>query len=85
MSARVPGIGAALAAAGLAHFAKPEAFEAITKTAFPNNTRRYTYVNGGIETALGVALVVPQTRKFAYAGVVGYLAYLIANAVRARR
>lgn len=85
MSARVPGIGAALAAAGLAHFAKPEAFEAITKTAFPNNTRRYTYVNGGIETALGVALVVPKTRKFAYAGAVGYLAYLIANAVRARR
>ncbi|MGI9123270.1 MAG: hypothetical protein ACR2JM_00750 [Mycobacterium sp.] len=85
MSARVPGIGAALAATGLAHFAKPQAFESITKAAFPNNTRRYTYVNGGIETALGVAMVVPQTRKFAFAGVAGYLVYLVVNAVRARR
>ena len=51
MSARISGLGAALAAAGLAHFAKPEAFESITATAFPNHTRRYTYVNGGIETA----------------------------------
>lgn len=85
MSARVPGIGAALAAAGLAHFAKPEAFEAITKTAFPNNTRRYTYVNGGIETALGVALAVPKTRKIAVAGLVGYAGWLGFNAVRARR
>ena len=85
MSARVPGIGAALAAVGLAHFAKPQAFESITAAAFPTNTRRYTYVNGGIETALGVGLVVPRTRRFALAGVVGYVAYLILNAVRARR
>lgn len=42
MSARISGLGAALAAAGLAHFAKPEAFRSITATAFPNHTRRYT-------------------------------------------
>jgi len=85
MSARVPLIGAGLAAVGLAHFAKPEAFESITAAAFPDNVRRHTLVNGGIETALGAGLVAPQTRRYAVAGVVGYLAYLIVSAVRARR
>ncbi|MDQ1306713.1 MAG: hypothetical protein QG671_2545, partial [Actinomycetota bacterium] len=50
-----------------------------------NHTRRYTYVNGGIETALGVGLAVPKTRKFAVAGLVGYAGWLGFNAVRARR
>lgn len=85
MSARFPAAGVALSAVGLAHFARPEAFETITAAAFPANTRRHTYINGGIETALGVGLVAPKTRKFALAGVVGYLAYLAASAVRARR
>lgn len=78
-------IGAALAATGLAHFAKPGLFEAITAPAFPENTRRHIYLNGGLETALGVGLLAPKTRKFALAGVVGYLGYLVASAVRSRR
>ncbi len=85
MSARVSAIGAGLTAVGLAHFAKPEAFETVTASAFPTNTRRHTYVNGGIETALGVGLAVPKTRRIAVAGVVAYLGYLVLNAVRARR
>lgn len=82
---RLPVIGAALAATGLAHFVKPQLFEAITAPAFPTNTRRHVYTNGTIETALGVAMVAPQTRKFALAGVAGYLGYLILSAVRSRR
>ena len=82
---RLPVIGAALAATGLAHFAKPQLFEAITAPAFPQNTRRHIYTNGTIETVLGVGLVAPQTRKFALAGVAGYLGYLILSAVRSRR
>lgn len=82
---RLPVIGAALAATGLAHFAKPELFEAITAPAFPTNTRRHVYTNGTIETVLGAGLVAPQTRKFALAGVAGYLGYLILSAVRSRR
>jgi uncharacterized membrane protein len=82
---RIPVIGAALAATGLAHFAKPQLFEAITAPAFPTNTRRHVYANGTIETVLGAGLVAPQTRKFALAGVVGYLGYLILSAVRSRR
>ncbi len=82
---RIPGIGAALAATGIAHFAKPQLFESITASVFPKNTRRHVYVNGTIETALGVGLVAPQTRKYALAGVVGYVGYLTASVVRSRR
>lgn len=85
MSAKITGTGAALAAMGLSHFAKPQVFEKITAPAFPQNTRRHVYVNGTIETALGVGMVVPQTRKFALAGVAAYLAYLIFGAVRTLR
>jgi uncharacterized membrane protein len=81
---RITVIGAALAATGLAHFAKPGMFEAITAPAFPDNTRRHIYLNGGLETALGAGLIAPKTRKFALAGVVGYLGYLVASAVRSR-
>lgn len=82
---KIPAVGAVLAATGIAHFAKPELFEAITAPAFPQNTRRHVYTNGAIETALGAGLVAPQTRRFALAGVVGYLGYLIVSAVRSRR
>lgn len=85
MSAKIPASGAALAAMGLSHFAKPQVFEKITAPAFPQNTRRHVYVNGTIETALGVGLVVPQTRKFALAGVIAYVGYLLFGAVRSRR
>lgn len=48
-------------------------------------SRLHVYVNGTIETALGVGMVVPQTRRFALAGVVAYVGYLIFGAVRNRR
>jgi uncharacterized membrane protein len=85
MSVKISGVGAALAAAGLSHFAKPQIYEKMTAQAFPTNTRRFVYLNGGIETALGVGLVAPQTRKFALAGVAGYLGYLIFGLVRNKR
>lgn len=85
MSAKIPASGVALAAMGLSHFAKPQVFEKITAPAFPQNTRRHVYTNGTIETVLGVGLVAPQTRKFALAGIIGYLGYLIVGAVRSRR
>jgi uncharacterized membrane protein len=77
--------GLALAGTGLAHFAKPELFEAITVPAFPRNTRQHIYVNGGIETAIGLGLAVPKTRTLAKIGAIGYLAYLGGNAVRNAR
>lgn len=80
--AKLAGLG--LAAGGVAHFVKPQLFESMTKSAFPKDTQQHLYVNGGIETALGLGLVVRKTRKLALAGIVGYVAYLAGNAVRNR-
>lgn len=74
--------GLVIASVGLAHFAKPEAFESITKSAFPDNTRQHIAINGGIETLLGVGLAAPKTRRLAVIGSMGYLAYLGANLIR---
>ena len=75
----------ALAAIGLSHFARPQAFESITAAAFPNNVHRHTLIDGGIETAIGVGLIAGQTRKFALAGLIAYTVYLVASVVRNRR
>lgn len=76
--------GLALAGAGAAHFVAPQLFESITKPAFPRDTDRHIKINGGIETALGLGLLAPKTRKLAAVGTLGYLAYLGANAIRNR-
>lgn len=76
--------GLGLAGVGLSHFVKPELFEAMTVQAFPRNTRQFIYVNGGIETALGLGLAARKTRKLAVVGTVGYLAYLAGNVARNR-
>lgn len=76
--------GLSMTGAGLAHFVKPELFEGITKGAFPNDTARHIQINGGIETAIGVGLLAPKTRKLAVLGTVGYAVYLAGNALRNR-
>ena len=53
--------GVALAAAGVSHFVKPGIYQPVTTAAFPENTRRHVYTNGGIETALGLALAIDYT------------------------
>lgn len=77
-------LGLLLAATGLAHFVRPAAFQTLTESAFSGDIRRHTYINGGIETALGVGLVAPKTRKPAVAGLIGYGAYLGAAVARNR-
>lgn len=76
--------GVALAGTGVAHFVAPQLFQSITQPAFPRNTRNFIYLNGGIETALGLGLAVQKTRKAAVLGLLGYAAYLGVNAVRNR-
>lgn len=84
-SSRTPALaGAVLAATGVAHFVKPALFEGITSPAFPKDTARHITTNGAIETALGVGLVVPQTRKLAVVGALGYVGYLAVNVIRNR-
>ncbi len=76
--------GLALAGTGVAHFVRPELFESITEQAFPQNTLQNIYLNGGIETAIGLGLAAPKTRKVAVVGLLGYLAYLAGNVARNR-
>ena len=77
-------VGLGLAGAGLSHFVKPQLFESITVSAFPRDTRQHIYINGGIETAIGLGLAAPKTRKLAVLGAVGYLVYLAGNVARNR-
>ncbi len=84
-SAKLPVLaGLSLTGAGLAHFVRPELFEGITKSAFPRDTARHIKTNGSIETAIGVGLLIPQTRKLAVIGSLGYVAYLAGNVIRNR-
>ena len=76
--------GVALAAAGVSHFVKPGIYEPATTAAFPDNTRRHVYTNGGIETLLGLSLIAPRTRRIGLAGIVAYLAYLGGNLLRGK-
>ena len=76
--------GLALAGTGLAHFANPKMFEPITVASFPNNTRRHVYTNGGLETAIGLALAARRTSRLGLAGLAGYAAYLAGSTVRSR-
>jgi len=74
--------GLALAATGLSHFVAPQIYEGMTKAAFPDNTRTHVFIDGGIETALGLGIAAPKTRKLALVGVLAYLAYLAGNVIR---
>ena len=75
-------IGLAIAGSGLAHFISPQLIEPATKPLFPNNTRRHVYVNGGLETALGLGLWARRSRSVAAVGLIGYAIYIAGNAVR---
>ncbi|MDT7766428.1 MAG: hypothetical protein QOC63_5848 [Mycobacterium sp.] len=76
--------GLAVTGVGLAHFTSPQLFDGITKQAFPRNSRQHLYINGGIETALGLGLSSAKTRSLAAVGTIGYVAYLAGNVARNR-
>ena len=80
-----PKIGLALAASGIAHFAAPDAFVGITKSAFPSDTEEWVKRNGATETALGLALLLPKTRKLGKLGLLGYVGWLGFNASNAAK
>jgi uncharacterized membrane protein len=76
--------GLVLAGTGVSHFVRPQLFEGITVSAFPRDTRKHIYTNGGIETAIGLGFAAQQTRKLAVVGLLAYGAYLGANIARNR-
>ncbi|MDN3354661.1 hypothetical protein [Actinomadura sp. DC4] len=76
--------GILLAGTGAAHFAAPQLFDPISKAAFPENTRQWTYRDGALELALGLAMTSKKTRLLSLAGTAGY-AYWLTSRVRANR
>jgi uncharacterized membrane protein len=77
-------VGLLIAGTGVAHFAAPQLFNPITKAAFPENTREWTYRAGAMQVALGLAVTSKKTRLLGLAGTAGYV-YWLTNRVRANR
>lgn len=73
--------GFVLAATGAAHFAKPEVFEQLTKSAFPEDTRNWVYRNGATELGIGLAMMGRKTRKLGVLALLGYVGFLGSRAV----
>ncbi len=51
---------------------------------FPEDTTTWTYRNGACETAIGLALVSPPTRRLGLAGLAGYVGFLGYPAVKSK-
>ena len=77
-------VGFLVSALGAAHFAAPEAFEEVTRTAFPENTADWVKRNGATEVAIGAAMMLKPTRKLGVAALLGYAGWLGYNAVNAQ-
>jgi uncharacterized membrane protein len=58
------GLAGVLGVAGVAHFVKPEFFDAIVPHALPASPRTWTYLSGVAELACAVAVARPSTRRF---------------------
>ncbi len=52
---------------------------------FTRNIRRHIYINGTIETLLGIAVIAPRVRRFVPVFGALYLTYLGGNIIRRRR
>jgi uncharacterized membrane protein len=81
-AATLAGLG--VAGVGVAHFVKPALFDDLTRQAFPRDTRKHLYIDGAVETALGLGLAARKTQRLAIVGLIGYGAYLAGNVVRNR-
>jgi uncharacterized membrane protein len=77
--------GAAISAIGLAHIVRPERFESLNRQMFRRNIRGHVYVNGAIETLLGVAMMAPRARRLVPPMGLLYVTYLGGNTIRRRR
>lgn len=78
-------LGSTVALVGVAHLVRPDAFAAINVLAFGRHQRRHSYTNGAIETAIGLGLIHPRTRRVVALAALPYPVYLIVNMLRARR
>ncbi|OBK35634.1 hypothetical protein A5658_08245 [Mycobacterium sp. 1245111.1] len=69
---------------GLAHFVRPGIFEPITRLGFPERPRTFTYINGAVETLIGVLIALPQFRPVLIVVTLCYGFHFGGNVVRSR-
>ncbi|OBI52695.1 DoxX-like family protein [Mycobacterium sp. E796] len=67
---------------GVAHFLVPRIFDPFNRLGFPNHARAFTYVNGAIETALGVLMLRSHSRRPTAVLSACYITYLTISIVR---
>jgi uncharacterized membrane protein len=77
-------LGVLVAGTGAAHFARPDVFEQVTKTVFPDDTAEWVKRNGATEVAIGAALVLKPTRKLGVLGLLGYTGWLASRVAGTR-
>lgn len=61
---------------GAAHFVVPRLFDPVNRLGFPTRARSFTYVNGGLETLMGLLMAFPRTRRLSMFVSACYVAYL---------
>lgn len=67
---------------GVAHFLVPRIFDPINRFGFAEHARMFTYINGAIETTIGVMMANPRTRRQSATGSACYVIHLTSNIVR---
>ncbi|CQD22363.1 membrane protein [Mycobacterium lentiflavum] len=67
---------------GLSHFLFPKIFDRVNRLGFPEQPRRFTYLNGAIETTIGLLGAFGRDRRPLAAASVCYLIYLSYNLIR---
>lgn len=88
-TARSRRLGLSTSLIGVAHFVVPRVFDPINRLGFPNHARTFTYVNGALETMIGVFMAGPRTRRLSKVVSGCYVTYLtsavLLTQVRTRR
>lgn len=56
-------LAAMLLIAGIAHFISPKSFDPIVPAFLPGGPRRWTFLSGAAEIAIGLALLAPLSMK----------------------
>ncbi|WP_240492107.1 hypothetical protein [Mycobacterium alsense] len=67
---------------GVAHFLVPRIFDPINRLGFAEQARMFTYINGAIETTIGVMMANPRTRRQSTIVSACYVIHLTSNIVR---
>lgn len=71
-----------LLGAGALHFLRPGPFDSIVPKSLPGPARRWTRLSGVAECAVGAAVALPATRKFAAGAAAGLFVVVLPANVR---